>query len=109
MNEPLIPMQSANLVMHSILSISGDILHISTKATMKECDDSSDCKKMHDNVACSHANFYLSIAGSSDFMNSTEKHDATTQDDAVTPDRAEDERIYLTPKEITHRTSELPY
>ena len=107
MTEPLIPMQSANPVTPSIPSISNNIIHSSTETTTKEHDNLSDHKQARDNVACSNANFNLSIADSSDFMDSAEKDDATVQHALVTPDCIEDKWIDLAHEEIMCRSSKL--
>ena len=63
MNGPLIPTQSANSVMPSIPSMPNNILHTSAQTTVKERDDSRDRKEVRDSIACSNADFDLSIAG----------------------------------------------
>ena len=108
MNEPLIHPQSINLVMPSIPSISYSIIHTSTVTTIKEHDNSSDCKDTHDDIANSNADLDLSIADSSNFMDIIEKNYATAQLTLVNLDRIEDKRTDLTPEEITHMMSKWP-
>ena len=54
-------------------------------------------KNLHNNIANFSADYDLNIDALSDFMDSTERNDATVQPTFVTHDRIEDKAIYLTP------------
>ena len=51
---------------------------------------------LHNNIANSNTDFDLNIDDLSDFMDSTERNDATEQPTLVTNDRIKDKAIYLT-------------
>ena len=108
MSEPLIPTQIVNAVMPSILAISNNVLNASTEATTNEHDNVINRKHVRNNVANSNADFDLSIDDLSDFVDSTEKNDATAQPTLARPDRIEDKATHLTPEEIVYRMSRSP-
>ena len=93
MNVALIPTKIINTVIPSIPVISNNILNTSTETTMHECDNLNDYKIMHGNIANYNNDFDLKMDDLSDFMDSTEKNDATAQPTLVTSDRIEDKSI----------------
>ena len=110
MNEPLISTHFIDTVMPSIPAISNNIPNASTVTTMNEFDVLNDHKNACNNVSNANTDFELNIDDLSYSVDSDEKNIATLQPTLVTPVRVEDKKcICLTPDEIMHRKSALPY
>ena len=86
-----------NTVIPSIPANFNNILNSSTENTINEHHNLKDYKVSQNNVAISNTDFDLNIDYSSDFMDITERNDATVQPTFVTNNRIEDKAIYLTP------------